>query len=403
MEVIGFTPRPSQREILSARDRFLIVNAGRRFGKTMLGLNWLLQGACQEGGTGCWTAPIFAQSKMAFRSLVSAANRGTAAPAFRDISQTELRIALVNNSVLHFRSADNPDSLRGEGYKRVVQDEAARQSRDTFEEVLRPTLSDTHGRLLALSTPKGKNHFFEMHSRGVDPLHPEYKSWTFPTSDNPKVPTEDIEQARMSLPVDVFEQEYLAKFLENQAGVFRNVAARIGAKPSAPVPGRTYVAGLDLARTTDFTVLSILDAETAAQVYLDRFNTLDWAIQKARIAAAVSQYNARVLVDATGVGDPIFEDLFRAGLDVAPYKFDAFSKKRLIEALMLGFDERRITLLDDPTQKNELESFEYEIGSSGMVRYSAPDGYHDDTVIALALAFWLIAGPRVEPKIRRLT
>ena len=207
----------------------------------------------------------------------------------------------------------------------------------------------------------------------------------------------------MSLPVDVFEQEYLAKFLENQAGVFRNVAARIGAKPSAPVPGRTYVAGLDLARTTDFTVLSILDAETAAQVYLDRFNTLDWAIQKARIAAAVSQYNARVLVDATGVGDPIFEDLFRAGLDVAPYKFDAFSKKRLIEALMLGFDERRITLLDDPTQKNELESFEYEIGSSGMVRYSAPDGYHDDTVIALALAFWLIAGPRVEPKIRRLT
>lgn len=398
MKIIGFSPRPAQKEILSAKERFLIVDAGRRFGKTILGLNWLLEGACNDGGINCWAAPIFAQSKMAFRSLLSAAHKGNAIPVFKDISQSELRMELANDSVIHFRSADNPDSLRGEGYKRAVMDEAARQQRDTFEEVLRPALSDTHGRLLALSTPKGKNHFYEMYTRGQDPLQPDYKSWKFPTSDNPKVSAEDIEQARQSLPVDVFSQEYLAEFLENSAGVFRNIGACIGSRREEPLAGKEYYAGLDLARLTDFTVLTILDS-TGRQVYWDRFNLLDWTVQKERIIPVIRKYKAKLNVDASGVGDPIYEDLRRAGLNVEGYKFTADSKKKLIETLMIGFDQQKLSILDEGVQRNELEIFEYQIGSSGMVHYSAPEGYHDDCVISLALAYWLIGGPRVEPRI----
>jgi len=402
MKLIGFCPRASQREIFRAPERFLALDAGRRWGKTLTELNWIIEGACETPGSiNWWTAPVYAQSKMVFRSLLQAATRGKAISAFKDISHSELRTEFVNGSVLHFKSADNPDTLRGEGLSRVVIDEAARVKREVWEDVLRPAVSDTRGRVLFGSTPKGKNWFYELWTRGQDKLQPEFRSWQFPTADNPKVSPEDIEQARQSLPVDVFKQEYLAEFLENSAGVFRNIKACIGSGREELLPGKEYFAGLDLARLTDFTVLTILD-QAGRQVYWDRFNLLDWTVQKERIIPVIRKYKAKLNVDATGVGDPIYEDLRRAGLNVQGYKFTAESKKKLIETLMIGFDQKKISILDEKVQTNELEIFEYAIGSSGMVHYSAPEGYHDDAVIALALAYWLIGGPRVEPNIRRL-
>lgn len=352
-----------------------------------MGLNWLLQGACETVGECWWVSPVYAQGRQAFRKLLGAARKGNAEGAFKSVSHSEMRIELINGSALTFRSADSPDNLRGEGLARVVIDEAARVSRDVWEEALRPAVSDTGGRVMFISTPKGKNAFYEMWTRGQDAMHPEFQSWKFPTADNPKVPAEDIEQARLSLPVDVFNQEYLAEFLDNNAGVFRNVKACIGSVREEPQAGKLYFAGLDLARLTDFTVLTILDGN-GRQVYHDRFNLLDWAIQKERVANVCRKYNARLTIDSTGVGDPIFEDLRRMGLHAEGFKFTNESKKRLIESLMMAFEQTRISILDIPTQTNELDIFEYTINPSGTVHYSAPDGYHDDCVIALALANW---------------
>jgi hypothetical protein len=193
--------------------------------------------------------------------------------------------------------------------------------------------------------------------------------------------------------VDVFNQEYLAEFLDNNAGVFRNVKACIMAGQRAnvaPVEGTSYFAGLDLARLTDFTVLTILD-ENGRQVFHDRFNLLDWAVQKERVFSVCRQYGARLTIDSTGVGDPIYEDLRRMGLRVEGFKFTNESKKRLIESLMLAFEQGRISILDLQTQTNELDIFEYTINPSGTVHYSAPEGYHDDCVIGLALANWQLS------------
>jgi hypothetical protein len=401
MNVKGFSPRPSQASIFQAQERFLILDAGRRFGKSLTGLNWLLEGSCQVPGEYWYVSPIYSQSKMAFRTFLTAARRGRAEAAFKGVSLTEMRIEFVNGAAMTFKSADNPDNLRGEGLHRVVVDEAARVKREVWEEVLRPAVSDTHGRVLFISTPKGKNWFYELWTRGQDVLQPEFKSWKFPTSDNPKVSEGDILQARQSLPVDVFNQEYLAEFLENSAGVFRNIQACIGSGREEPLAGKQYFAGLDLARLTDFTVLTILDSH-GRQVYWDRFNLLDWTVQKERIIPVIRKYQAKLNVDATGVGDPIYEDLRRAGLNVVGYKFTAESKKKLIETLMIGFDQKKINILDERVQTNELEIFEYQIGSSGMVHYSAPEGYHDDCVISLALAYWLIGGPIIIPGVARI-
>lgn len=389
IDLKGYTPRPSQLPVFADAARFLIVDAGRRWGKSLTGINWLLMGSCERVGESWWLAPIYSQSKMAFRTILSAARKGNAEAAFKNVSHSEMRLELINGSAITFKSADNPDTLRGEGLMRVVVDEAARVSRDVWEEVLRPAVSDTAGKVLFISTPKGKNWFYELWTRGFDPAHPDYKSWKFPTSDNPKVPAADIEQARMSLPVDVFQQEYLAEFLDNSAGVFRNIDACMTSKPSEPIPGRSYVMGLDLARLTDFTVMKILD-DTGAEVFTDRFNLLDWTVQKQRVFSMCRKYNARCLLDSTGVGDPIFEDLRRMGLVVEGYKFTSESKQRLIESLMISFEQKRICILPDKVTENELKIFEYDIGQSGAVRYSAPEGYHDDCVIALALANWAI-------------
>ena len=401
MRITGYAPRDSQRLLFASPVRFPVIDAGRRWGKTITGLNWLLQGACEQPGEYWWVAPIYSQSKMAFRTILSAAKKGGAEGAFKSVSHSELRIDYLNGSAMTFKSADNPDNLRGEGLRRVVVDEAARVKREVWEEVLRPAVSDTHGRVLFISTPKGKNWFYELWTRGQDALQPEFKSWRFPTADNPKVSAEDILQARQSLPVDVFSQEYLAEFLENSAGVFRNIGACIGSHREEPLPGKEYYAGLDLARLTDFTVLTILD-QAARQVYWDRFNLLDWTVQKDRIIPVIRKYKAKLNVDCSGVGDPIYEDLRRAGLNVMGYKFTAESKKKLIETLMISFDSKKLCLLQEPVQINELEIFEYEIGASGMVHYAAPSGYHDDCVISLALANWLIAGPIIIPGIARI-
>ena len=398
MKITGYAPRDSQRLLFASPVRFPVIDAGRRWGKTITGLNWLLQGVCEQPGEYWWVAPIYSQSKMAFRTLLSAARKGRAEGAFKDVSHSELRIAYLNGSAMTWKSADNPDNLRGEGLRRVVVDEAARVRREVWEEVLRPAVSDTHGRVLFISTPKGKNFFYELYTRGQDPLQPEFESWKFPTADNPKVSPEDIEQARQSLPVDVFSQEYLAEFLENSAGVFRNIQACIGSIREEPLPGKQYRGGLDLARTTDFSVLTIFDT-AGRQVFLDRFNQLSWAVQKDRFIPVIRKYRARVAVDATGVGDPIVEDLKRAGLDIIPYVFTSESKKRLIETAMVGFDQKQIRILNDEVQKGELEMFEYRMGKTGTVQYSAPDGAHDDCVIALCLAWYLLHGPMIMPGI----
>lgn len=398
MTLRGYVPRPDQREIFAAKERFLTVDAGRRWGKTTTGLNWALEGICAEGGPVWWIAPTYSQSRMVYRALLSAGRAGSGMAAIRSSSDTELRVEFVNGQALEFKTGENPDNLRGAGIRRAVLDEAARIKRELWEEVIRPAVSDTKGRVLFISTPKGKNWFYELWTRGFDPEHPGYRSWRYPTSNNTKVPAEDIAQAKASLPADVFAQEYMAEFLEDNAGVFRNVRACIGAEREDPDPRKEYYAGLDLARLTDFTVLTILDGD-GRQVFWDRFNELDWKVQVDRIAGACARYQARLLIDSTGIGDPIHDQLARAGLVVEGYKFTQESKKSLIEALMIAFEQSGIRILDEPVQRNELDIFEYTIGKTGKVSYGAPEGYHDDAVIALALAWWNLRPGRVEPRI----
>jgi len=158
------------------------------------------------------------------------------------------------------------------------------------------------------------------------------------------------------------------------------------------------VIGCDVAKHTDWTVLIAMEARTGRCLAMERFNLLDWPVQRERIAGFVKKWGGQLVMDATGVGDPVFDDLRREFPDTEGYRITAQSKRELVQGLMMAVEQRRVTWPAAwEVLTAEMRRYEYAAGPSGQVTYSAPAGYHDDCVMALALAVWGCRAAEVEP------
>ncbi len=388
-----YVPHPAQVAIHRAKDkRFRVVCTGRRFGKTYCLAGELLDWARKYGGDYGWVAPTY-----------NVADRGI--EAFRELGGDVIRVCgrapsriEINDIVgvpptkIWFLSADNPDSIRGFGFRGLVIDEAASIPADVWHYVLRPTISQTFGWAVFVSTPKGRNWFYDLFTRGNDPAETDYASFTFPSKASPFFPPKEWEEAKRTLPEDVFKQEYMAEFLEDGAGVFRGIDACLF-DPSAGCGmqdagcARYVVIGCDIAKHTDWTVLIAMDAETGRCFAMERFNQLDWPIQKERIVSFARRWRGRVILDATGIGDPIYDDLKRVLPDIEPFKLTQGSKTELVQRLIVAVEQRQVSWpVAWDVLTAEMKRYEYDIGPSGGISYNAPSGFHDDCVMALALA-----------------
>ena len=386
---IDYVPHPKQKIIHDCKARFRALCTGRRFGKSVLASREAIFNLFVENQRGWIVAPNYELCKKVFREIIIILN--THFPKYI-LKQSEANnyIKLVTGSELVGKSADNPVSLLGEGLDFLIIDEAASIKKEVWQEYLRPTLADKEGWALFISTPKGKNWFYEEFVRGQDRKIKDIQSWNFLTSDNPYIPREEIKQAKRTLPERVFLQEFQGVFIEDIGGVFRGVRDCISGRLEEPDPNRSYVMGVDLAKYQDFTVVIVMDKVNKQVVHFDRFHELDWNFQKNKIAHIIRRYNnAECIIDATGIGDPIFDDLNRLGLNIKPYKISGTSKKPLIENLSLNIQDANIHYPDIPELINELNIYAYKQNpATGHTSYSAPEGYHDDIVIALALACW---------------
>jgi hypothetical protein len=251
-------------------------------------------------------------------------------------------------------------------------------------------LIDRQGWALLISTPKGKGYFFDLYQRGRG-SDEGFKSWNCPSWTNPLLDASVIEDERGRLPERSFRQEYGAEFLEGAGAVFRNVReCAVGTWKESSAAER-YVAGLDLAKVEDFSVLVVMNGKNEV-AFVDRFHRIDWALQVTRVKAAVARYqHARTLTDTTGAGEPVFESLRQAGVSVAAYPFTSKSKNDLVNNLALMLERKEIVLPKPelcPDLIDELEGFEYSVSEQGNVKTGAPSGMHDDCVMALALAAW---------------
>jgi hypothetical protein len=397
---LGYEPHPGQREVHAAKASRRILAAGVRLGKTVCAAMEGLAGAMEPRArsVGWVVAPTYDLADKVFRELVLLAS-GHLRHRIVTLKENEKRLVLRNMaggiSEIRGKSADNPVSLLGEGLDWVIVDEAARLKPAIWEGHLTQRLIDKNGWALLISTPKGKGYFYDLFRRGQG-QDPDYASWNYPSRMNPHLDPALIEAERARLPERVFRQEFEAEFLEGSGAVFRNVRECARGSFQDPEPGQSYYAGLDLAKVEDYTVLVVFNSKKQV-VFTDRFHRLDWQIQVNRIVAATSRYNrARTHVDSTGAGEPIYESLRRAGVLAKAYPFTQKSKAALIDNLSLLLEKRAIVLPRPelwPEGIDELEGFEYSVTDSGSVKTGAPYGFHDDCVVALALAAWQFTKP----------
>jgi hypothetical protein len=398
MPVTITLPRPLhwQHDVMQANARFSVLACGRRSGKSTLGQHQLILTALSGRPAG-YFAPSYKLLGEFWREL-----RTLVEPVTRNKSEQDHRLELVTGGVLELWSLDDPNPARGRKYQRVVVDEAAMVPNllDIWQLAIRPTLADYAGDAWFLSTPRGLNDFHQLYQLGQDPLEPVWRSWQMPTSVNPYIHPDEIEAARHELPERAYAQEYLAQFVQLEgAGVFRGVQGVSRLKQMPPQRGHTYVFGVDWARSNDFTVISVIDATLNEQVALDRFSNIDFEFQAERLHRWAELYHpVQIVAEANSMGGPLVERLqtgyarllgsARAALPIYAWTATNASKDAAVRSLALAIEQNQISLLDDPVQTSELLAFESSVTVTGMVRYSAPPGLHDDTVIGLALA-WL--------------
>jgi len=314
-----------------------------------------------------------------------------------EIRRAERSVILPTGGEIWVRSADNPDSLRGEGLDFAVLDECAFMKEAAWAEAIRPALSDRQGRAMFISTPKGRNFFWRLWQRCQDANQSEWAGWQLPTSDNPYIADEEIESARATMPERIYRQEYLADFIEDSGGVFRRVMEAATAEPlDTGAEGGQYIIGADWGRSNDFTVFTVIDVQSKAMVYSDRFTQIDYNIQAGRLKALYNRFpGSTIIAEYNSMGGPIVERLQAEGLPVTGFVTTAKTKEPLIRALESAFENGEIAILNDPVLLGELQAYEQVRMASGW-KFSAPDGMHDDTVISLALAWsGISAGPLV--------
>jgi len=324
--------------------------------------------------------------------------RSTLALVTRDKSEQEKRLELIGGGVIEFWSLDSADAARGRKYAVVVIDEAAMipTLEEAWQRAIRAMLTDLQGSAWFLSTPKGMNYFKRLFDRGQDAERPDWASWQMPTSANPYIPPWEIESARLDLTESAFNQEYLALFVNWEGSVFRHVGEAATATALwRPETGHDYVIGCDWGRSNDYTAFTVLDTTTRALVQMDRSSRIDYAVQCDRLKALAEQWQpSQIIAEQNSIGQPVIEQLTRDGLRIQPFTTTNASKAQAIEALALAFERRDIRILNDPTLVSELLAYQAERLPSGLLRYGAPDGGHDDTVMSLALAWSAVSGQR---------
>jgi len=382
IEVVMPPMHKGQRVVRDDPHRFRVLAAGRRWGKTRLGAALCVATAC-AGGRAWWVAPTYPLTQVGWRETKALS---------RSIPGVEIR---EGDRIIHFptggwvqvKSADGEGSLRGEGLDFAVLDECAFMQERAWQEELRPALSDREGRALFISTPKGQNWFWRLST--LEDVDRNWTTYRFRTRDNPYINPDEVEAASRDLPEAIFRQEYEAEFIADGSGVFRRVSACAVLPMEMPeVYAGTFVMGVDWGMVNDFTVVVVLDAKSGQVVDFDRFNQIDWHIQRTRLRAMAERWRAgAVLVESNSIGGPQASELRREHLAVQEFTTTQATKRDVIENLALGMEQGNITFPPIPALVNELTAYQSERLPSGQIRYGAPEGMHDDCVMALALAY----------------
>jgi len=397
---IKWTPHDGQKIVLKSKEREKIICAGRRWGKSVIAAYIVVKTFLELVPTGnakIWiVAPTYDLTNKVFnyvsRFLLLYDKRfskhisgGTGRPYTLKLNQ---------DVWIECKSTDSVIGLLGEELDLIVADEAPLIGDNTYRQYILPTtISRRKTKVIYIGTPRGKGWYYNKYINSVDGK----SRFHFKSIDGVDVTQAELDRIKKEYPDEkLFLQEYEATFMEDASQVFRDVddITKEGVYKS-PTEGYHYIMGVDIAESVDFTVFSIIEVETNTLVYWKRFNKVDYPTQIKQIIATACEYNmARIVLDSTGLGKPIYEILLEQGVFVEDFTFSGKSKEELIGKLRLYIAQKWITISKEPILLEELKSFEYKLRNDKTgeplknIKYGAPSGYHDDCVDSLALAVW---------------
>ncbi len=368
---------PKQLAAIFTETRYSLIEAGTKAGKTFACILWIAEKAMlgKRGQQFWWIAPVYHQARIAYRRLKNALPEGLFVP-----NDSAMTITLVNGATIVFRSGEKPDPLYGEDVHAMVIDEASRLREEAWH-AARSTLTATRGPVRIIGNVRGRKNWMYRLARRAESGESEMEYHRITADDavaSGVLDAEEIRDAESVLPEAVYRELYYAEASDDQGNPFGAQAIEECIGPLSDAAPEVWA--WDLAKRQDWTVGGALDRDGGV-CRLKRFQ-LPWE-ETVRIIRTETG-NLPALIDSTGVGDPIVERLQRDLLGVEGFVFTSMSKQRIMEGLAVAIQHREVTYPEGPIAL-ELRQFEYVYTRTG-VRYSAPEGAHDDCVCMLALA-----------------
>ena len=389
MEITLFTPHVGQKAVIqgfsTSQHKFGTVVTSRQWGKSLLGQNlllfWLLQSPNQKG---CWISPIYNQAKKVFQELSDASQS-----IIQSSNKAELTIKFVNGSTVQFLSSERPDSVRGFSFHYMVVDEAAYVNERGFETAILPTLTALGKKCLIISTPKSKNWFYKYYLKGSD-VSTDYISFRGQSTDNPYIDQSFIAEQRLSLPDDIFRQEYLAEFTDAGSEVFRGVddACVVNQYTKQDKASRCFV-GVDTGLSNDYSVLCIMN-EAGRVLLIDRLRGENINTIANRFNDILSRFRIEGgYVEENGIGAAMRDLVIPKNRRIRGFTTTQDSKTQIVRTLISDLEGNIIELPSkelEPECYKELSLYTYKLSNNGKLSFTHQNGLHDDIVDALMLA-----------------
>lgn len=392
--------------VLASPARFKVIVAHRKARKTLLNIKELDRWAQAIPAIYWLVFPTLAQGKKVVWDDPDMFARNMLPWAWEHRNITDHYLQYPNGAKVYVIGSKGEDAMRGPNPLGVIFDEYDDQSINVWPTIQPIMTANPDAWTWFTGTYKGKK---DLHAKMVYAKdHEDWFGLTLPASTSGIIDAESLAQAKETTTQAFYDMEYECIPIEGGMSFFTRIRENIWSGVLGELAGREFQLGVDLGKSNDWTVITPVDLTERVQGWGDppdvfrvgmpeRFNRIDWDIQKARIKAAWGLYNkASVKLDATGLGSPIADDLKK---EIKPFEGITFTEKQrrdLLVNLQLQLAQDKVKIPDFDQLINELEAFSYEVKPNGRVSIEVPEGQHDDCVMSLALALW--DAKKIRPK-----